>query len=195
MPVKESYDFLDFTSFPSSFRLDSDTGGNFNFVKVRQWGWFLVPVTITKPSKIRLEVNMKVLNGVAEEPAWVAMMGVDTTGRDVDGTYTKTLDTYYPAWMKLSAEVTMPETVKFIEVRTVGAGSGVKGKVASTKYDDLKVYQDDKLIYDNYFTALRPGKIIPTVWTPPERIIGAWQRFKTGEPMALFKPPRLLTRI
>jgi len=65
----------------------------------------------------------------------------------------------------------------------------------TTWYDDLKIYQDDKLIYDNYFTALRPGKIIPTVWTPPERIIGAWQRFKTGEPMALFKPPRLLARI
>jgi len=186
MPIRESYDFLQWTSFPSSLRVSNDEGINIRF-RSRQF------IPVKTPATIRIEGNIKVENGSITEPAWIAVVGWNAAGREVARFGTG--GTVSQNWVKMEASRDMPTGIANIELRMVCAGSGTKGKVATTWFDDLKIYQDDELIYDNYFTALRPGRVVPVIWTPPERIIGAYQRWKQGEKALIFKPPRLLQTI
>ena len=191
MPQK-MYDFLTWVSFPSSLKLVS-----FPYVEggARQWRpWIIRGIPVTPGKELKLQYNAKkqnlmfdssiVIYGLkGEEARW---LGVVVAG-------TGTLD--WRTYTRSSPDrIVVPEDIKEIGL-VFPCGAGVPPNPGITWFDDLKIYMDDKLIYDKYFTALRPGKVIPTVWTPPERIIGAVQRWKQGEKALIFKPPRLLQTI
>lgn len=195
--IKAEYDFLDWISFPSSFKVVTDE---------ERGGWTpsgkpvpTVTLRISPPTKVRAEVMVKTI-GVRSPPPG-AIGGARLHGQILDeaGNVLRTLSST-PIYGDTDwTRSIMPETSitegAFLRIGLRWGGSIIPRKEAISKFDNLKIHMDDMLIYDNYFTALRPGKVIPVIWTPPERIIGAWQRFKTGEPMALFKPPRFLARI
>jgi len=141
MPVKESYDFLQWTSFPSSLKVDNDTGKSANVTRKEAVDLYFVPVTT--PARIRLECNIKTQNAVVDQPAWVAIQGYDAKGNPVTGAHFTSSFAYYPDWVKSSAEYDMPAGVVLLAVRLVAAGSGVAGKMATTWFDDLKIYQDE----------------------------------------------------
>jgi len=177
------YDFLTWTSFPSSLKMVNDKPDRFLYS-----GYLVVGVPVTPSKTLKVNVNVKqesVMN--PKFPSGVSVTLWDGAKWRVVRYFWIPLGTY--DWHPFTDSYTIPDWAKAMRCTLL---AGVKG---ITWFDDLKIYMDGKLIYDNYFTALRPGKVIPVKWTPPERIIGAWQRFKTGEPMVLFKPPRFLSRI
>jgi len=158
MPVKESFDFLQWTSFPSSLKVDNDEGENKIF-RSRQF------IPIRAPTTIRAEGMIKVENGNIAEPAWIAMYGYDLAGSKVAGSYFHTDVTVSRDWVKVEGSIDMPARVLNIELRMICAGSGVKGRVATTWFDDLKIYQDDTLIYENKFSNWLPYQIAGAVIT------------------------------
>jgi len=149
MAVKESFDFLRWTSFPSSLRADNDEGVNVTFRR-RQF------IPIKAPATIRVEGNIKVENGSIEEPAWIAIVGWDAAGREIRETWFHTSGVVSKNWVKMETSKDMPAGIANIELRMVCAGSGVKGKVAITWFDDLKIYANGKLIYANDFSNWNP---------------------------------------
>jgi len=169
MTMKKEYGFLTWTSFPSSLKLFNDEPG-----EVYRVDLFTLPVT--PGSTLKVEINAKKKNvrfrnsGLVFEafngrwhyiPSASITVGVGT------------LD-----WLKYAGEPwTVPENFTEIRIALTG-GSGSPEAPGITWFDDLKIYKDDKLIYDNYFTAFRPGKIVPVMVTPPEVLVRAWQRRK-----------------
>ena len=82
-------------------------------------------------------------------------------------------------WDTYSGETIVPSGAETISCNLWG-GFGTPEKEGITWFDDLKIYQDGELIYENYFTQIRLGKVVPVMITPPEIIVGAVQRFKAG---------------
>ena len=113
-------------------------------------------IPVSTPSVIKVECNIKVENGVMEEAAWIAIMGWDTAGREVRGTWFTTPPLVSRDWVRVEASKEMPGEVAYVEIRMVCAGSGKKGELASTWFDDLKIYQDGVLIYANDFNNWNP---------------------------------------
>lgn len=153
MPVKESYDFLNFVSFPSSLRLENDTGYTVT-PKVNY-------IPLKGPGKVRVECMVKVKGGYPAEKyndkemsAWVGFGGRDANRKFVEDTYGRT----YPLvigdqdWVKVVGEANMTPEVVWLAFSTDPAGSGTPGKVAYTWFDDLKIYLDGKLIYEDNFS-------------------------------------------
>ena len=182
------YDFLpwNYTSFPSSLKLVNYKRDAYFWVKAPE----KIPV---KPGKVIIEFNAKISNVAGEVPrgSIYRLSGYSPAGlrtlKDVH------IGIGTADWRKFREEITIPADIYAIEgYPSCGWASD---EPAITWFDDLKIYMDDELIYDNYFTALRPGKVVPVVWTPPERIIGAIQRLKQGEKALIFKPPRLLQTV
>ena len=187
---KAEYDFLSWTSFPSSGKILNDTRN--------LWAYFFDGYTpslaVTPGSTIMIKVNAKQSNVMFMRSGVV----IHWYDREADKwRYLKELKLPLGSfdWQVFEYTFKVPAGVTLIRGRIRAGGSGTPGSPGITWFDDLKIYQDDKLIYDNYFTALRPGKVVPVIWTPPERIIGAYQRWKQGEKALIFKPPRLLQTV
>jgi len=178
---KIEYDFLTWTSFPSSLKLVNDE---------ERWFWVTISpwLKVNPGSKISVAINVKAERN-APTPARPAPGKASYIWIHDNVERKDRLHIWLPIgpfeWSSFKGSFTVPSGIDYVE-----AGLGVS--LATLWIDDFKVYQDDKLIYDNYFTALRPGKVVPVIWTPPERIIGAVQRLKQGEKALIFKPPRLL---
>jgi len=190
------YDFITWVSFPSSIRVDNDT-------KEPAWLGRRIPesLSVIPRSKLKVAINAKQENVLY--PVYGSHIhlegfnGVEWLGSGALGLGWPFLSLPRGTfeWRTFEKEVIVPNSVVAIRLTYSGGGSGQPGKPGITWFDNLKICQDGVLIYDNYFTALRPGKVVPVVWTPPERIIGAWQRKKAGEKALIFKPPRLLQTI
>jgi len=175
MPIEKSNDFLDFVSLPSSLKLKNDDGRDVYYPSGFKYTIRIPPYPPF--TKIKTEVKIKT-EGVkgASDLEWHLR---DEAGEIVQ-IYTVPKITATVDWTPLIKELTFsPATARYLDIfPRIGAGD--VGTPAITKFDDLKIYQNDELIHENYFTALRPGKIVPTVIRPPEIIIGAIQRFKAG---------------
>ena len=170
---KIEYDFLVWTSFPSSIKGVNDQGGGHVFFPMVE-----KRIPVRPGSTVRIEVNAKQVNvrySDGDVVASHAYLGETFKGVVSSKPLTRTdFD-----WTAFKAEFIIPSDVDTI-IPVPRGGAGSKEAPGTTWLDDLRIYQDDVLIYDNYFTALRPGKVVPNMITPPEIIIGAVQRWKAG---------------
>ena len=185
---KIEYDFLIWRSFPSSIKLINDEPERYVYAP---WGLVAENIPVMSGATLKIECQVKqenVIYGYSHLPIhgfdgkewkWIKEVRIPK------GTFD---------WSTQSLTISVPSGITLIRV-TLAGGAGTPASLGITWFDDLKVYMDDELVYDNYFTALRPGKVVPVIWTPPERIIGAYQRRKQGEKALIFKPPRLLQTV
>jgi len=153
---KLEYEFLTWTSFPSSLKAINDEN------LLRGWWKIFDKLPVTPSSRVRVEINIKTDNILTPYPgrpeiewgSYITIYGFDgEKWRPTDlaapdpwttcGAYGKT------DWTKYEKEIVIPSDIRMLQGRLVAA----KGL---TWFDDLKIYQDDKLIYSNYFSNWNP---------------------------------------
>jgi hypothetical protein len=147
MVKKNEYDFLNWKSFPSSAKITVAEEVDFNF-----WP-FSNPISVTPGRQLRLEVQVKQEN-VTNLHSHIAILEWDGKGwkrmyidppLGAPGLPLGTFD-----WNKFTALTELvPTDVSLIRVAPVG-GVGI------TWFDDLKVYQDEKLIFSEDFSNWNP---------------------------------------
>ena len=138
MSVKS--DFLSFKSFPSSLKITN--------IGPEKWIWYNVvtdlPVIPGKKVTYQIQVKQK---DVVTEPSGINLYGKNGTSKAVSyggfpiGTYDWSLHE--------NPGVTIPSDVTLLNV-ALFAGKG------TTWVDDLKIFQDDVLIYSNDFSNYNP---------------------------------------
>jgi len=139
------YDFLTWTSFPSSLKIVNDV--------LNSWHWYseVGRGTPVKPGgKLKVSVKAKLQNVVSNEShvavdgwngsSWVRLMDL--------GVKTGTID-----WAEWNGETTVPAGIQYIRCNLAAGGGTPEG---ITWYDDLKIYQDGALIYANDFSNWNP---------------------------------------
>jgi len=150
---KIEYDFLSWTSFPSSLKMIYDGARGF---------WWFIPGSErpVKPGAVRISVKVKKEN-VGLTP------GIDPEFRDsrviiwgFNGAEWKWLGKMTVGygtenWREYTGEVEIPAGIDLLKVQ-LRCGAGAKERPAITWFDDLKIYQDDKLIYANDFNNWNP---------------------------------------
>jgi hypothetical protein len=151
------YDFLNYVSFPSSLKFENDAE-----MAVTP---YVVYIPVKGPCKIRVECYIKT-KGAYDAPtkdnvamsAWVGIAGRDASKKYVEGTYNRTSPLVFgdQDWVKAAAEANMTSAVEWLSIATDPAGSGVAGKVATTWFDDLKIFKDGVLIYSRDFNNWNP---------------------------------------
>jgi len=172
--MKTEYDFLNFTSAPSSLKLIND--------REEERVWFTVGGVISvKPnSLITLKLKAKQMEATLSG-GYGAVNGWD--GKNWSNLYA--LFYHLPKgnfeWAEFTNDFPKHKILDGVTHLRIllGSGLGPEGQEVTNWYDDLKIYQDDELIYENYFTMLRPGKIIPAMMKPPEIVVGVVQRLKS----------------
>jgi len=167
------YDFLTWTSFPSSVKVVNPEARHKTEI-------FAVNIPVTPGATVKAVVNAKTKDVIPYRGngSWISIMG-SPDGVDwkyIDGGFTVppvpgvrgTKD-----WQQYESEMRMPADIKLLRLHfTFPKGT--------TWFDDLKIYQDDKLIYENYFSATpRPLKIVP-VLNVTERVVRVYQRIRPG---------------
>ena len=157
---KLEHDFLVWTSFPSSLVARSDTPARGNYL--------LKELTQVVPgANIKAEANFKWENSDKALHPLIAIYWYDAAGKEV-GTSVLIHPLYqafpetYLEWTKITNVVrpTIPANAVVGQV-WYKAGAAIPGKVANCWLDDLKIYQDDVLIYSNDFSNWAPLLIIP----------------------------------
>ena len=153
--MTKEYDFLNWTSFPSSLKLTND--GSVKYVNPG----LLFNNLATRPGvPLRLELAGKQQNvtaplgGYSHFPIWGAPQGGEYRYL---GSLAMPLGTY--DWQPLSRELPIPADIVMINA-TLGGASGTPENPGITWFDDLKIHQDDVLIYANDFSNWAPV-IIP----------------------------------
>jgi len=150
------YDFLTFTSFPSSLKAENKRPVSVNITRQGSAEVFFVP--LPKPGGVlSLECNIKTKGVLSTQPAWVACMGYDAAGREVDPSWFRTIPTFATDWVKVSGSREVPERVVMAAIRLIAGGSGVERKPSWTWFDDLVLYQDGAPIWRNSFTSYWPA--------------------------------------
>ena len=139
------YDFRRWTTFPSSIKLISDESGETGRVVTP----YLFQSLIVKPgSKLTVECKLKG-NNIAYARSLVALAGWN--GRE--WTFREPTIVSPPGtfeWETLRTETIIPSDIKYLRGILAGGGGSPQG---ITWYDNLKIYQDDVIIYENKFTA------------------------------------------
>jgi len=146
---KFEYDFLSFTSFPSSGKYVNDT----------EWWWWVIifsGLNVRPGSTLRIEVNAKATDNLLRtEEGYGSYLFIKETGtlRELGrvglppGSYD---------WRKFSGEVRIPTDVRSVDVG-VGVSTGMaEGRPGILWLDDLKIYMDGVLIYANDFSNWNP---------------------------------------
>jgi len=141
------HDFLSYTSFPSSLKCVNPRsqyvgGGDYK------------GLSVTPGATLRTEVNIK-QKDVYESLGYFHINSYYNEERKFLGELI-TLRRYGSFdWTKVVKEVKAPTDAKWITVDPTFP-PGTTEKPAIVWIDDLKIYQDDKLIYRNYFTPWKP---------------------------------------
>jgi len=164
MTRKTEYDFLDWTSFPSSLKVSDDRGTGY-------WDPALphTKIPIKPPCKIRVEAMVKAEN-IPSPPAdlgasiFCPTMYADGKVRRYGFTNPFAIEDM--GWIKTTYEIKEDAGDYLLVAPRVG-GSGQAGVFATSKFDDIKVWIDDVLIYSNDFSNWAP------VIIPAEIITGA----------------------
>jgi len=150
--VKVEYDFISFTSFPTSLIIS-------NLSDQRYTLRGSPAVKVAPNSTLKVDFSMKVQN-VRIIEGWGSYARVygssdGKTWRQIclvperDGAFgTRNWKTY-------SVVFVTPADINYVYVELV-ASAGLFGKPGISWYDDLKIYQDDKLIYANDFSNWNP---------------------------------------
>jgi len=145
------YDFLTWTSFPSSLKLVNDT-------TTIEYVWYKVAEGIpVKPGgKVTLECMGKQVGHFEKEKITGVRLDLMINGKwDPAGFMWLAFPQGTFDWKKISYPVSpkaVPEGATVMMVRLYA--KGVKGDVAW--FDDLKIYQDGVLIYSNSFDNWKP---------------------------------------
>jgi hypothetical protein len=174
------YDLLNWVSFPSSVKLISDRYDR-SFPEGMDW-WPVFPpkgFTVNPGSKLRIAFKGKQQDVSHVKNSHAAFYGYDTDENRWAWLFNVEMPYGTFDWGNFGWSTTVPPAITSIRLGLAG-GAGTPEKPGLTWFDNLQVFQDEKLIYDNYFTAIRPGKVFPTIVKPPEILVGAWQRFKAG---------------
>lgn len=149
-----SYDFLTWTSFPSSLRVDVPAQYKIDHLITEL-------MRITPKTDISMEANFKWKNN--DHFPLVAIFWYDATGVEVGSTVL-----IHPLWQgpritdlewtKITNVVrpTIPENAVIGKVVYRTGYSDKPGVIANCWLDDLKVYQDGTLIYANDFGNWNP---------------------------------------
>jgi len=149
---RKEYDFFTWTSFPNSLKLINDELRNRGWVRV----FHLVPVTPSSTVKAVIKGKTKdvlIVGDGWKVGSYLTIHGSET-GLPETWRYLFRVETGYGTrdWKEYSAELVIPPDIKLLLGELV-IGGGTPEKPAYSWFDDLKIYQDDKLIYTNYFTA------------------------------------------
>lgn len=180
--LRVSYDFLHYVSFPSSIKL-------FNSEAKRSWSTSTLTSIGIAPKALVVELKAKQqnVNPIFDAVSVFRVIPFDSKGAQISYGDTLILPYLTFDWTTFKGTLSIPSNTTTIQMRVSG-GAGTPEAPGITWFDDLKIYQDGVLIYDNYFSAIRPGKVMPVMMPLPEKVIGAWQRRKTGEAAVLEKP-------
>jgi len=152
MPLlKLEYDFLTWTSFPSSLKA-------LNTYPERRGWWTIVPrnVRVEGGKNITVKVKAKLKN-VAAPDSYITIYGYDMAGKQVFPPPFFTVRFGYGTfnWREHESSMVVPAETAWIGAMLV-SGPGSEERPAETWIDDLKVYQDDKFIYVNDFSNWNP---------------------------------------
>jgi hypothetical protein len=154
MPKLE-FDFLSYTSFPSSVKYVNDTPGS--------WYWPPIVATnipVTPGKKLRIEFKAK---GTNIQPTGVDKVGCFLWVQAYDGKEWKEISRVpkFPHmlgtfnWAAFSGELTVPAGALLVRLG-LGIASGTATQPSAFWLDDLKVFQDNALIYANDFNNWNP---------------------------------------
>ena len=183
---KVSHDFLNWTSFPSSIKLWADDMGWHPILATDEAGPFPL-IKVTPGSHIKATVNFRSENAVAipgPHPGNFIQWYLQRTANFRDpNSIAKEIRQQFAfgtySWTPYEIEFDMLPDTPWLRAIFLGAG-GTPEKPMSVWLDDLKIYMDDKLIYDNYFSATpRPLGIVP-VFNVTERVVKVYQRVRPG---------------
>jgi len=177
MGRKAEYDFLTWTSFPSSAKLFNDMGG-----PPPATGFEILPISVTPGAALKIKFKAKQKN-VLYSPSFLWLLGWNGTEWKplpigLTRIFELPLGTFDWREFNIDADV-VPSGVVALKGHLSG-GAGDKERPGETWFDDLKIYMDDKLIYENYFSATpRPLKIVP-VFNFAETVVRVYQRIRPG---------------
>jgi len=146
MVKKKEYDFLNWTSFPSSGKLFNDDPS-----EAIWWGQYR-NISITPGKTLKIVVNWKQQDVILPESGIRPHVGFWWNGV-WGGQIFPPLGTY--DWREFKGEWIVPAGKTTLDVIIAG-GAGTPEKPGITWFDDLKIYQDDVLIYANDFSNWNP---------------------------------------
>ncbi len=148
MVKKTEYDFLNWTSFPSSIKLTNDTmtrsgGGAFENIPVN-------------PGTVRVEVNGKTqdVQLIKGSGSYIAFWGHRADG---SRKWIGTCDIRYGThdWEKAEAELPIPADIVILRGYLI-AGGGNKAQPSISWFDDFVIKQNGRIIYENKFSNWNP---------------------------------------
>ena len=165
MSARLEYDFLNFTSFPSSRKIVNPTAGN-------AWSTLLgepeIIVSVKPGSTLRVECNIKRVGAaggvtMGYEVTWGAAVNVERRVPVTPTTpagWAKMFGILTPMgafnWTKFVAEGKVPSDVSVVRITYACARAKTVGGENVAWFDDLKLYQDGVLIYSNSFDNWNP---------------------------------------
>jgi len=158
MVRKKEYDFLTWTSFPSSAKLYNDEGRGWVWA---WWGWIFYDLPVTPGAKLAVKVKAKQQN-VLYSASHIPIDGYN--GKEWRRLWSLRLPLGTFDWSEHSRTETLPTDIIAIRSSPAG-GAGSATAPGITWFDDLKIYQDDKLIYENKFSNWLPYQIAGAVIT------------------------------
>ena len=151
MPVNE-YDFLTWTSFPSSRKMTNETD--------QQIWWEAVGKLVVQPGKkLTVTIKGKGEHLIIHPITQLGTSHIAVDGVDVAGALRRLFNIVFPVgtfdWTEFKENVTISSDVIALRVTTI-AGPGLVAQPSVTWFDDLKIYQDDVLIYADDFSNWAP---------------------------------------
>jgi len=131
------YDFKNWVSFPSSIKIITDKPEG---LTTKRLPW----VPVTPRSQIRVSCKVKT-EGVTVYPSRIGVwVGYDSEEKEIRALYIRPMGAF--DWHEDSQQFVLPDNALRMMLYLGGA-------FGTTWFDDLKIYQDDVLIYENNFTA------------------------------------------
>ena len=149
----KEYDFLVWTSFPSSIKFWDIRAK----VGIAVWSDWTPAIAVAPGNLVKVQVNCKqenVLYSTSRAETW-GWVEAEKRWRKVFGLWVDIPRGTIPKFKTFTSEMKVPEDITAIRVR-VGGGSGSPEAPGITWFDDLKIYQDDELIYSNDFSNWNP---------------------------------------
>jgi len=142
------YDFLTWTSFPSSIKIVNTQAEPGKLVWAKE---FVIPNVVPgRPLTLKVKIKVKdVIYSHSNIPVTI----FDGKKRVYLGAASAPLGTH--DWREYSVQVNIPKETVYV-VSNLAGGAGTPDRPGISWFDDLKIYQDDKLIYANDFSNWNP---------------------------------------
>jgi len=159
MPVEYGFLPWNYTSFPSSLKIVAPYRGPATWV----WTVLSKGIGVTPGSELTVRLNIKQQNRLPDPASHIqveAWDGEKWTRPPIFGTRRGEIPAGSFDWTTFELKGTIPSGVYMVRV-VYPAGSGEPEAI--TWLDDLRVYMDDKLIYENKFSNWRPFLEVPAV--------------------------------